>query len=49
MARVVQEQDGQGLSEYALILALVAMACLVALGLLGGTLASILTSVAQHV
>jgi pilus assembly protein Flp/PilA len=49
IARAAREEDGQGLSEYALILALVALACIVALGLLGGSIASILTSVAGHI
>jgi pilus assembly protein Flp/PilA len=47
LARTMQEEDGQGLSEYALILALVALACILALTLLGGNIASILSSVAN--
>lgn len=33
-------EPGQGLAEYALILALVALACVVALGALGGAIAN---------
>ncbi len=33
-------ESGQGLAEYALILALVALACVVALGALGGAIAN---------
>jgi pilus assembly protein Flp/PilA len=49
LSRVAREQDGQGLSEYAFLLVLIAIACIVALTLLGGSLASILSSVAQRV
>ena len=41
-------EEGQGLAEYGLILALVAVACLVALGLLGANIGNLLTSVAGH-
>lgn len=34
--RLLREQDGQGMAEYGLILALVAVVCIAALVLLGG-------------
>lgn len=37
--RLRNDEEGQGLAEYALILALVAIACVGALGALGGALA----------
>lgn len=37
--RLRNNEEGQGLAEYALILALVAIACVGALGALGGALA----------
>lgn len=39
------EDDGQGLAEYALILALIAIVAIVALLFLGGAISSILSSV----
>jgi pilus assembly protein Flp/PilA len=39
------EEQGQGLTEYALILALVALVAIVALALIGGEVTSQLTSV----
>ncbi|MGH2842016.1 MAG: Flp family type IVb pilin [Solirubrobacteraceae bacterium] len=41
-------QDGQALTEYALILALVALVTVVALELLGGGIKAILTGAAPH-
>jgi Flp pilus assembly pilin Flp len=38
--RRANDESGQGLAEYALILALVALACIVALGALGQGIAS---------
>lgn len=35
MSRKATEESGQGLAEYALILALVALGCVAALGMLG--------------
>lgn len=49
LARAAQEQSGQGLSEYALILVLIAIICFVALELLGADLASMLSSAAQAI
>jgi pilus assembly protein Flp/PilA len=49
LARAVSEEDGQGLSEYALILALIALVCIGALALLGGDIKSVLSSVAAAV
>ncbi len=46
LARVLDEQDGQGLSEYALILALIAVIAIAALTLLGGQVTSQLSTVA---
>jgi pilus assembly protein Flp/PilA len=36
IARFVRDDDGQGLAEYALILALIAIVCIVALLFMGG-------------
>lgn len=44
-ARVASKEEGQGLAEYGLILALVAIACVIALGLLGDGLAAQLDAV----
>jgi Flp pilus assembly pilin Flp len=41
-------QSGQSLAEYALILALIAVFCVVALGLLGGQIATTLNSIAAQ-
>ena len=41
----LEDEEGQGLTEYALILALVAIAAIVVLGLLGGDITSKLQSV----
>lgn len=40
MSRKQQEETGQGLAEYALILALVALGCVAALGMLGEAIAN---------
>ena len=42
-------QAGQGLAEYALILALIAIIAIVALSFLGGNISSILSNVAKSV
>jgi pilus assembly protein Flp/PilA len=44
-----RERDGQALVEYALILALVAIAAIVALKFLGGTAGNTLNTVANNV
>lgn len=40
-----KSERGAGLAEYALLLALIAIACLTALTTLGGKIASVLTSI----
>ena len=40
-----RSEEGQGLAEYGLILALIAVACVAALGFLGGGIAGTLSSV----
>jgi pilus assembly protein Flp/PilA len=49
LGRLFDERDGQGLTEYALILALIALVAIVALTLLGGKVASGLSTVASSV
>ena len=44
-----QDEDGQGLAEYALILALIAIVAIVALIFLGGQVSAILNTVATSV
>ena len=43
------DETGQGLAEYALILALIAIVAIVALIFLGGSISSILTDVSQSI
>jgi pilus assembly protein Flp/PilA len=45
VARLFDEEEGQGLTEYALILALIAIVAIAALTLLGGKVTSALNSV----
>jgi pilus assembly protein Flp/PilA len=40
-----QDEDGQGLAEYALILALIAIVAIIALLFLGGQISSILSTI----
>ena len=40
LARVIHEEDGQGLTEYAMILALIAVLTLAALTFLGGSVSN---------
>jgi pilus assembly protein Flp/PilA len=47
IARLAEEEDGQGLTEYALILALIAIVAIVALNLLGGKVNDALSTVAN--
>jgi pilus assembly protein Flp/PilA len=47
LARVFDEEEGQGLTEYALILALIAIIAIAALTLLGGKVTSVLSTVAN--
>ncbi len=45
VARLFDEEEGQGLTEYALILALIAIVAIAALTLLGGKVTSALSTV----
>jgi pilus assembly protein Flp/PilA len=44
-ARLADEEEGQGLAEYALILALIAVVAIVALSFLGKTVSTVLGTV----
>jgi pilus assembly protein Flp/PilA len=46
-ARALNDEDGQGLTEYALILALIAVIAIAALTFLGGNVTSVLSTVAN--
>jgi pilus assembly protein Flp/PilA len=47
LARVIHEEDGQGLTEYAMILALIALLTLAALTFLGGSVSNEMSTAAQ--
>jgi pilus assembly protein Flp/PilA len=47
LRRTLTEEDGQGLTEYALILALIAIIAIAALTLLGSSITSALSTVAN--
>jgi pilus assembly protein Flp/PilA len=47
IARLMDEEEGQGLTEYALILALIAIVAIAALTLLGGKVTSALSTVSN--
>ncbi len=47
LARVIHEEDGQGLTEYAMILALIALLTVVALTFLGGSVSNEMSTAAQ--
>jgi pilus assembly protein Flp/PilA len=49
VARLFDEEEGQGLTEYALILALIAIVAIAALTLLGGKVNDALSSVGSSV
>ena len=49
IARFSQDEEGQGLAEYALILALIAIVAIVALIFLGSQVSSILNAVGSSV
>ena len=49
MASIRRDEDGQGLAEYALILALIAIVAIIALIFLGGQVSGILNQVGQSV
>lgn len=46
-ARIAHSEDGQGLAEYALILALIAIVAIVALIFLGGQISTIISEVGK--
>ena len=48
-AIVTRDEEGQGLAEYALILALIAVIAIAALVFLGGQISSILSSVGNSI
>jgi pilus assembly protein Flp/PilA len=45
LAHLLDDEEGQGLTEYALILALIAIVAIVALQILGGKVSGVLSSV----
>ncbi len=47
--RMSQNEEGQGLAEYALILALIAIVAIVALLFLGGQVSQILSTVGESI
>lgn len=47
LARVFYEEDGQGLTEYAMILALIALLAMAAMTLLGGSVTNEMSTAAQ--
>ena len=49
LAAVTRDEEGQGLAEYALILALIAIVAIVALLFLGSQVSSILSTVGNSV
>ena len=49
LAAVSRDEEGQGLAEYALILALIAIVAIVALIFLGGQVSQILSTVGSSV
>ena len=49
LRRHIQRTDGQGLAEYALILALIAIVAIIALIFLGGQVSTILSTVGSSV
>ena len=49
VARFFDREEGQGLAEYALILALIAIIAIVALIFLGGAISGILNRVGQSI
>ena len=49
LAALHSDEEGQGLAEYALILALIAIVAIIALIFLGGQVSSILTTVGSSV
>jgi pilus assembly protein Flp/PilA len=49
LASLHRDEDGQGLAEYALILALIAIVAIIALIFLGGQVSTILSTVGSSV
>ena len=49
LASIRRDEEGQGLAEYALILALIAIVAIVALIFLGGQVSSILSNVGKSI
>ena len=49
VAALGRDEDGQGLAEYALILALIAIVAIVALLFLGGQISTILSTIGSSV
>ena len=49
LARLLHEPEGQGLAEYALILALIAIIAIVALIFLGGAISGIISNVGHSI
>jgi pilus assembly protein Flp/PilA len=49
VAAIRRDEEGQGLAEYALILALIAIIAIVALIFLGGQVSSILSNVGKSI
>jgi len=49
LQRVFDDEEGQGLTEYALILALIAIIAIAALTLLGGKVSNVLSTVANSI
>ena len=49
IARAFDNEEGQGLTEYALILALIAIVAIAALNFLGGKVTSVLSTVVSSV
>jgi len=49
LRRALRNDDGQGLAEYALILALIAIVAIIALIFLGGQVSTILSTVGNSV
>jgi pilus assembly protein Flp/PilA len=45
----MKEEEGQALAEYGLILALIAVFCIIALTLLGGNISTMLTNLANEI
>ena len=49
LASIRRDEDGQGLAEYALILALIAIVAIVALIFLGGQVSGVLSTVGDSI